>query len=156
MQASKFTGILFPLSFLFGPAAAGEVPNVGDLARIQAETVLIKAQAKREEAQAELVARRQGGASADGSLPVLKSIYGTEKRLIATFIFPGSVTVEASEGDRIPGGYQVSRIFADASKVELAKGRNKFQVGFSTLAPIPRQLTGQGLPATASFVPGIR
>lgn len=155
MQASKFAGILFPLSLLVGPAAAGDVPNVGDLARIQAETVLIKAQAKREEAQAELAARRQGGGGTDGTLPVLKSIYGTEKRLIATFIYPGSVTVEANEGDRIPGGYRVSRIFADTSKVELAKGREKFQVGFSTLAPTSHQLTGQSQPGATPFVPGI-
>lgn len=155
MQASKFAGILFPLSFLVGSAGAmaGDVPSVGDLARIQAETVLIKAQAKREEAQAELAVRRQGGVSADGTLPVLKSIYGTEKQLMATFIYPGNVTVEANEGDQIPGGYRVSKIFADTSKVELAKGRDKFQVGFSTLAPTSRQLTGQ--PGATPFVPGI-
>lgn len=155
MQASKFAGILFPLSFLVGSAGvmAGDVPSVGDLARIQAETVLIKAQAKREEAQAELAVRRQGGVSADGTLPVLKSIYGTEKRLMATFIYPGNVTVEANEGDQIPGGYRVSKIFADTSKVELAKGRDKFQVGFSTLAPASRQLMGQA--GATPFVPGI-
>lgn len=152
MQASKFAGILFPLSFLVGSAGvmAGDVPSVGDLARIQAETVLIKAQAKREEAQAELAVRR--GVSADGTLPVLKSIYGTEKLLMATFIYPGNVTIEANEGDQIPGGYRVSKIFADTSKVELAKGRDKFHVGFSTLAPASRQMGQSG---ATPFVPGI-
>lgn len=155
MRANKFTVILVPLSLLVGPAVASEVPNVGDLARIQAETVLIKAQAKREEAQADLAARRQDGVSADGTLPVLKSIYGTERRLVATFIYPGNVTVEANEGDRIPGGYRVSKIVADTNKVELARGREKFQVGFSTQAPTSHDLTSQAQPGAAPFVPGI-
>lgn len=155
MQASKFAGILFPLGLFAGSVIANEAPTVGDLGRIQGETILIKAQAKREEAQAELAIRRQGGVSADGTLPVLKSIYGTENRLMATFIYPGNVTVEATEGDSIPGGYRVSKIYADTSKVELGKGREKYQVGFSTLAPTSRQLIGQGQPGATPFVPGI-
>jgi len=156
MQASEFMKVLVPLGLVVCSVSvtAADVPNVGDLGRIQGETILLKAQTKREEAQAELAARRQGGVSADGTLPVLKSIYGTEKRLVVTFLYPGNVTVEANEGDQIPGGYRVSKIFAETSKVDLAKGREKFQVGFSTLAPTSRQVTGQGNNAGA-FVPGI-
>ena len=64
------------------------------------------------------------------------------------------VVVEANEGDQIPGGYRVSKIFEETSKVELAKGREKFLVGLSALAPTSRQVTGQGN-TPGAFVPGI-
>jgi hypothetical protein len=157
MQANKLlVGILFHFPLL---VFADETPNVNDLERIQSETIIIKAQAKREEAQAELASRRQGqgnvGVNVDSTLPVLKSIYGTEQRLTATFIYPGNIFVEANEGDPIPGGYRLNKIVANTSKVELTKGHEKYQIGFSTMAPTSPKLTSQTPQGQGSFVPGI-
>jgi hypothetical protein len=150
MHINKSLGLFIPLIFFCSVAIADDALNVGDLARIQSETILIKAQVKREEVQAELARKQQDRIRHRWYSPVLKSIYGADKLLLATFIYPGNIVVEANEGDLIPGGYRVSKIYSDINKVELIKDKHKFQVGFSALAPLIRS-QGSGAP----FVPGI-
>jgi hypothetical protein len=92
-------------------------------------------------------------------VPVLKSIYGTEngkeKQLTATFLYPGNVIIEANEGDQIPGGYKVSKIFTETNKVEIIKGKDKIQVGFSTLIPAFKQSERQVQPGISPYIPGM-
>lgn len=148
------------VSFLFVMASyANDVPTIGDLARIQAETVLIKARAKQEEARNELAARRSAGGTEDGTLPVVKSILGTDRRVVATLIYAGNVQVEAMPGDTVPGGYKVGKIHQDSNKVELMKGKQRYTVGFSTVVPTAKQQGSTALNgpigAPPSFVPGL-
>ncbi|MFD2274645.1 hypothetical protein ACFS07_35700 [Undibacterium arcticum] len=129
MQSFKFnvvTGFL-ALSALSLGAAAAEVATFGDLAKIQAQTTLLKAQAKQEDARAELASKRAIGADSDGTLPVLKSIFERRYRF---FIYPGNVKVPARVGDVIPGGYIVAEANDAAQVVHLRKGRDKYSVGF--------------------------
>lgn len=158
MQKFNRIFMLVAVALFFESAIAAGIPTVGELAQIQAETVLIKARAKQEEARSELSAKRSTGVSDDGTLPVVKSILGADRRMIATLIYPGNVVVEAALGDMVPGGYKVVKIHEESNKVDLLKGKQHFTVGFSTVVPTAKQQTGsiqsvQGGPAP--YVPGI-
>lgn len=148
MRLVEPAGALALLLVLGSAAAADGVATVGDLARVQAETLMLRARAKAEEARSELAAKRaQGtlgspalpiGAMEEQALPVVKSILGTD-RLVATFLYPGNVTVPASVGDALPGGYVLASIDGATNKVEIARGKERFVVGFSTAAPVPKE-----------------
>lgn len=159
MRTSKRLMACFVPFLLAAVAHADDVPTVGELARIQAETVLIKARAKQEEARNELASKRSAGGADDGTLPVVKSILGTDRRVVATLIYPGNVQVEAMPGDTLPGGYKVGKINQDSNKVELTKGKQRYTVGFSTVVPTAKQqgnTTQNGsIGASPAFVPGL-
>ncbi|MFC6523204.1 hypothetical protein ACFQAT_28995 [Undibacterium arcticum] len=151
MQSFKFnvvTGFL-ALSALSLGAAAAEVATFGDLAKIQAQTTLLKAQAKQEDARAELASKRAIGADSDGTLPVLKSILNGD-----IVIYPGNVKVPARVGDVIPGGYIVAEANDAAQVVHLRKGRDKYSVGFSAVVPTARA-TAKEKPQNAYQMPSI-
>ena len=147
------------VSFMITSAYADDVPTVGDLARIQSETFLIRARAKQEEARNELISKRAAGSTDDGTLPVVKSILGTDHRIVITLIYPGNVQVEAMLGDTVPGGYKVGKIYQDSNKVELTKGKQRYTVGFSAVVPMAKQResTVQNGPigGTSGFFPAI-
>jgi type IV pilus biogenesis protein PilP len=122
--------------------AADSVATVDDLARVQAETLMLRAKAKAEDARAELAVKRAQGAQLGAiddrtTLPVVKTILGTD-RLVATFLYPNNVSVPASIGDTLPGGYVVASIDGATNKVEIARGKERYVIGFSTSAPVPR------------------
>lgn len=119
-------------------ATAGEVGTVGDLSRIQAQTVLLNAKLKRDEIQEKLDAKRTGS-EVNPTLPVVKSIFGNDKSSVVTFIYEGNVKVGASQGDLIPGGYTVAKIDQDSNKVELRKGKEVHIVGTSSTVPVTKQ-----------------
>lgn len=123
--------------------------TVGDLSKIQSETLIIKAKVNRASAQAELEAKSHvnGPSSAnDEDVPVVKNVYGFGKKLMATFLFSSGVTIDAREGEVIMGGYKVASLSVD--KVELEKGGRRFPVGFSGTPPI------QGAPSRAAVSGG--
>lgn len=115
------------------PTLCMAAPTVGDLSRIQGETMIIKAKASREAAQADLDARLRAkggyGASDDRDVPVVKAVYGGGRERVATFLYSNGTTMEGSVGDTINGGYKVVKIAVD--KVELSKDKKVIQVGFS-------------------------
>lgn len=152
MFQNKIGLLVCGLCFLV-QAHAGEVATVGDLAQIQADTVLLKAKIKKEDAQNELNQKAQSSTGFDGVLPVLKSIIATNnKGMVASFIFPGSVVMSASEGETLPGGYRVDKIYAETDKVALSRGKDKFTVGFSTIAPMSKS-SGQSMPGMPGYMP---
>lgn len=159
MRTAKCLIALLMPGYVAAGGSAQDEPTVGDLARIQAETLLIKAQAKQEDARNELASKRSAGGMDDGTLPVVKSIFGTDRRVVATLIYPGNVLVEAVPGDMLPGGYRVGKIHQDANKVELVKGKERHAVGFSTVVPAARQPISNTQPgqigAPVAYVPGI-
>jgi type IV pilus biogenesis protein PilP len=137
----------------FGPALGMAEPTVGDLSKIQGETLIIKAKANREAAQAELDARTRATGGYSGSdesnVPVVKSVYGVRDTLVATFIYPNGTTMEAKVGDTLNGGFKVTKIAVD--RVELMRNKKVIQVGFSATPPVatvpgPGPGLGPGMP----------
>ncbi|WP_387465581.1 type IV pilus biogenesis protein PilP [Photorhabdus sp. RM323S] len=83
------------------------------LAKLQTEVMLLKAETARANAQAELdkissVVNKSGAANND--LPLVKSIFGRSNALIATLRFRSGGIMDVKAGDRLPNGYQVIRI----------------------------------------------
>lgn len=120
--------------------------TIGDLSRIQTETLILKARANRASAQAELASKMPGpttlGENVDA--PVVKNVYGVGGRMAATFLYSNGVAVEGHAGDTIIGGFKVVSISID--KVELAKDKKVFQIGFSATPPV--QSAPLGAPGT--------
>ncbi|WP_338544687.1 type IV pilus biogenesis protein PilP [Pseudomonas benzopyrenica] len=154
--------------------------TVGELSRVQSETILYKAQGERAKALREL---NDGGTQAKTALqpsflpqpivpsssaasstlehrgtaeqlPVVKLIYGTGKTLRATLLYPGGFEIDASLASTdLPGGYRVANLSLDS--VVLSRGGKRYPLGFSNRAPsypVATVATGQlpGLPVTAA------
>lgn len=119
------------------PALCLAQATVGDLSKIQGETLILKAKANREAAQADLDARSRaaGGyaVSDEANVPVVKSVYGVRDTLVATFIYSNGTTMEAKVGDTLNGGFKVTKIAVD--RVELVKNKKVIQLGFSATPP---------------------
>lgn len=147
---NDFMKRLFVVLASLAPGLALAQATVGDLSKIQGETLILKAKANREAAQAELDARSRaaGGytSSDDSNLPVVKSVYGVRNTLVATFIYSNGTTMEAKVGDTLNGGYKVTKIAVD--KVELAKNKKVVQLGFSATPPVasPAGMSNPGMP----------
>jgi hypothetical protein len=139
MQNAKLFIFFLSLTISNQASCAEALPTVGELATIQAETMLIKARIKQEEAKNDLALKHSKGGAEDGTLPVVKSIFGTENHMVATLIYPGNMQVEAVVGELIPGGYKINKIHQTANKVELIKGKEKFTIGFSAIVPLANQ-----------------
>lgn len=133
MQKFKLKTALavFSLSALSGVASATDTGTIGDLSRIQAETILIKAKAKREEARNELQAKSVSVTDGDGTVPVVSRIINNE----ITFLYANNVKVPARVGDLIPGGFKVAAVNEASRAVSLRKGSETYVVGFSDVVP---------------------
>lgn len=150
MRNEKVKLLLVVVAMVPSLCLAASGPTVGDLSRIQGETMIIKAKANREAAQAELNLRlRSSGAAGtadDSDIPVVKTVYGGGRERVATFLYSNGTTMEASVGDTINGGYKVVKISVD--KVELQKGKKLVQVGFSATPTV-------SLPAPQDAIPPV-
>lgn len=135
---------------------SARVPTLGDLSRAQGQTVLLKAQAKAEQARNELDAavRQRSAGGGDDTLPVVRSIFGVNGKVVAMLVYPGNVQVEAVVGDVVPGGYTVGKVNVDTSKVELVRGKQKYAVGLSKIVPTSRAGGASGS-AGAVAIPSI-
>lgn len=143
------------------PVACLAQATVGDLSKIQGDTLIIKAKVNRETAQAELDARIRaggGGVPTDDVVPVVKSVYGAGNALVANFLYPNGTTLEARVGDTLNGGYKVAKIGVD--KVELVKNKRSIQIGFSATPPaaaVAPAVTMPGAPMQMpQSLPGMR
>lgn len=147
IRMEVYKSLIFPLSmFLFFGgatfmihAALAETANgtVGDLSKIQSETLLIKAKVSKATAQSEL--DRSGGTAVASSgtsddMPVVKKVYGVGGKMAATFLYSNGAAIEGKVGDTIIGGFKVVSITID--KVELLKGKTVVTAGFSTTPPV--------------------
>lgn len=137
-------------------ANSAAVPTLGDLSRAQGLTVLLKAQAKTEQARNELDAavRQRSAGGVDDTLPVVRSIFGVNGKVVTMLVYPGNVQVEAVTGDVVPGGYTVSKVNVETSKVELVRGKQKYAVGLSKIVPTSRTVATAG-GGSAVVIPSI-
>ncbi|TAL63630.1 MAG: type IV pilus biogenesis protein PilP [Burkholderiaceae bacterium] len=161
-MASKTMWALLALCAGYGAAAQAQQATVGDLTRINSENVIKQAQVTGANLDAQLrkagasadssstasASQLPGGvqqvslvapqavapkASASDTTPVVKTVFGANGVVYATFLYADGSTVSAKEGSTIPGGYRVAHV--DVEHVSLAKGAKTFDVGFSASPP---------------------
>ncbi len=133
--------------------------TVGELSRVQSETILYKAQGERAKALREIngtsaqpttapqpnylsqpvvtPGRVTGAAEQTGvveQLPVVKLVYGAGTALHATLLYAGGFEIDASPASTdLPGGYRVASLSLDS--VVLSRGGKRYPLGFSNRAP---------------------
>lgn len=128
--------------------AAESIPTVGQLSQIQAETMLIEAEAKRAAAKAVLLKNKlsagediaaTGGQQSEsivpGDLPTVTGISTMGGRLYATFRFQNGTSSRASAGEIIPGNFKVTEITLERAVVTKGDRRIPLQTGVASPAP---------------------
>jgi len=174
------------MATLAGPLLAAEAKSsapdgitVGELSRVQSETILYKAQVERAKALRELngdgaqaatatqprylpqpvatPGNRMNGATEQGGaveqLPVVKLVYSAGQALHATLLYSGGFEIDASLASTdLPGGYRVASLSLDS--VVLSKGGKRFPLGFSNRPPsYPVAAAQQASPLPVTFTP---
>lgn len=122
-------------ALLISACGAANAQSVGELGKVQAETILYQAQAARAEAQAKAQAAGPAGTSMEGTLPVVRGVFGSGTQLFATFLYANGSSVDARRGDRIPGDYVVASV--SPTGVVLSRSGRSYPLGFSDLRPFP-------------------
>lgn len=154
--------------------------NVGELAIVQSQTNLLKAQAERAQAQRSINgddnhSTAQSPASfvpqglvpppitatratdTQQELPVVKAIFGSARRLRATLLYSSGFEVNADASAReLPGGYRVANLTVDS--VTLERDGKRFPLGFSNVPPGSASSTNNPVSSTipsATTLPGL-
>jgi type IV pilus biogenesis protein PilP len=134
---------------------ADSLATVGDLAKVQSDTILYDAQAARADAKARMQASlAKAGDDLQSSrgnsqpsvvaaeLPTVTGISGAAGRLYASFLYPNGTTANAKSGGQIPGGFAVAEVGID--RVVLTRGDRRIPLQFGVVnapAPLPAQPT---------------
>ncbi len=151
---------LFYSAITFAPSLGWAVDsnlsglNVGELAIVQSQTILFKAQAERAKAEQSIngevnpvnaeyplgniqpTTASVRNAETQQGLPVVKAVFGSGKRLHATLLYSSGFEVDADSSSReLPGGYHVVTLTVDNVTVE--RGGKRFPLGFSNRPPPP-------------------
>jgi hypothetical protein len=112
--------------------------TVGELARVQAETTLLKAQLERQDVATKMTA---GGGTSPGSTilgvtPFVGGVFGRTGHLYATLLYADGSRVDARAGSTVPGGYRVVTLTAERVELIGADGR-RVLAAFSAAPPAP-------------------
>lgn len=133
--------------------------SIGELGKVQSETILLKAKAERAKAEREMKGEptpsvqpvstgmsnpfpapqpmqylpSESKAAAKSDLPVVMAVTGSARRMQATLLYSSGIEVDALIGRELPGGYRVAQITLDGVTLE-RKGK-RFPLGFSDQAP---------------------
>ncbi len=122
-QEIALLGVLLTLQ------SAHATVTVGELSRLQSETILLQAKLKKAELQAELFAKTHLKLSSEVVLPpVVQAVYGAGSEHYATLLYDSGVVLDAKPGDLILGGFTVTSISVD--KVLISKGKQRVVIGF--------------------------
>lgn len=73
--------------------------------------------------------------------PVVRSVKGVGGQLVAHIILPEGGVIDASEGDRIPGGWKVVRVDQEGVFVKKAKDKKTTRLSFGTKIDMPVEET---------------
>lgn len=130
-RGRRAPAILFAVFVLSAQVRAEGERTVGDLSRIQSETIILKAQVARAAAQAELDSKRRGAGTPGDAIdvPVVGNVYGHGGKWIAEFLYSNGAKVDGAEGATIVGGFKVVSVQLD--EVVLSRGGKAFRAAFS-------------------------
>ena len=134
------------------PARAGSTAD--DLARIEAEHMVLKARLRVLETRAQMAARQADieryGPGAQGSgLPTVAGIEGSGEKLQATVLMGNGYATEVLQGDTLPNGMRVVSIRHDGVVV---RGADRKRV---RLKPASEQPDGRGPTLTVASEPAV-
>lgn len=133
--------------------------SIGELGKVQSETILFKAKAERAKAEREMKGEStpsaqsvtngvsnpfpapqptqylptESKAAATLDLPVIKAVTGSARKMQATLLYSSGIEIDALIGHVVPGGYRVAQITLDG--VTLERQGKRFPLGFSAQAP---------------------
>lgn len=170
----------FVLSNAWAEDASLSGISVGELGKVQSETILLKAKAERLKAEresngedtssspqqapngfpgsfmqqpAQPATPAPSRASSEPDLPVVRAITGSSRRLQATLLFSSGYELDAIVGNVLPGGYRVSQITLDS--VFLERAGKRYPLGFSDRAPTPALQSLQQTSAAPPSLPAL-
>ncbi|APO88667.1 type IV pilus biogenesis protein PilP [Xanthomonas euvesicatoria] len=138
MYGNKWLTGLLMLTLVAGVEAQDSVPTVGELSRIQAATLLLKARAEQAKVQSEL----SGDSTKAGATPlieptiapVVSRVYGVGDKLKARFLYEGGASTDEVVGSLIPGDYRVVAVSMDRVIVE--RHGKRLELAFSGTPPV--------------------
>lgn len=127
---------------------AESLATLGDLAKLQSDTILYEAETARAQAKLTMqdVLRKAGDDQQmrgsgeppvqESELPTVTGISGAAGWLYATFLYPNGTTASAKSGSQIPGGFVVAEVGID--RVVLTRGDRRIPLQFGVAnAPPP-------------------
>ncbi|MGZ1522221.1 type IV pilus biogenesis protein PilP [Xanthomonas citri] len=118
-------------------SGVAQAQTAGELADIQAQTLIATARAKLKKVQEEAEGTSAPTTSVavhTDTLPVVSGIYGRDGKLYARFLYASGIDYQARAGTTAPGGYMVRQVSDD--RVVLAKGGQSYTLGFSDVRPV--------------------
>ncbi|KGE50306.1 type IV pilus biogenesis protein PilP [Xanthomonas euvesicatoria pv. euvesicatoria] len=138
MYGNKWLIGLFLLTLAADAAAQDSVPTIGELSRIQAATLLLKARAEQAKAQSEL----SGDSTKNGAIslieptiaPVVSRVYGVGDKLKARFLYEGGASTDEVVGSLIPGDYRV--VAVSMERVIVERQGKRLELAFSGTPPV--------------------
>lgn len=150
MYNAKATAIaivatMFVIAAMPTQAIAEDAGTVGDLGKVQSNTMMLKAKIREQEAQAAL--RRGDGQSESGVpkapesvtavLPNVKLISSGESGPYAVLLYADGATSAGGEGRKVPGGLTIKSISAASRSVDVVDANGKrHTLGMSSTPPI--------------------
>ncbi|MDH0071209.1 type IV pilus biogenesis protein PilP [Stenotrophomonas maltophilia] len=133
--------------------AQDAVPTIGELSRIQAETLLLKARAEKAKAQSELSGDAAKGAVAavvePTIAPVVSRVYGAGDKLKARFLYEGGASTDEVVGSLIPGDYRV--VVISMERVIVERRGKRLELAFSGTPPVAPRSKEPAQPPTYPF-----
>ncbi|CAI8926001.1 type IV pilus biogenesis protein PilP [Pseudomonas chlororaphis] len=154
--------------------------SVGELGKVQSETILLKAKAERAKAEQQVTQGDQtiaaqptssglGGTlpqaqlmqymppqtstSNQLALPVIKAVTGSARKLQATLLYSSGIEIDATTGSDLPDGFRVVQITLDG--VTLERKNKRFPLGFSNQAPPMVNHQSPAMPQPSAALPGL-
>ncbi|MEW9907070.1 MAG: type IV pilus biogenesis protein PilP (plasmid) [Candidatus Symbiodolus clandestinus] len=111
-----------------------DTKTVGDLVKIQSDTIIYRA--KKERAQALLELKQISQLTGEGNytsseLPVIKNVQGKKPNLYVILLYPDGLELSVKRGDLLPNGFVVSQVTAKIVSIVNPTSKKEVRLGFS-------------------------
>jgi hypothetical protein len=144
--------LLAAAAVAFGPAAYATDTTVESLTKLEAETAVLKAKARKLEVQAQIASREAEIAKltlpAVYGDPTVRSVEGVGRQTYATLQLDNGSAMDVKVGDALPSGAKVTSI---GPNEVIVQKRDKRHYRLAT-TPVPQAQTG-ALPGTLPMLP---
>ncbi|MDQ1090589.1 type IV pilus biogenesis protein PilP [Xanthomonas sacchari] len=128
-------------------------PTIGELSKIQAQTLVLKARALQAKAQSELTGDTGKASSVvttePSVAPVVSRVYGVGEKLKARFLYEGGSFADEVAGALIPGDYRVISISMERVVVE--RNGKRQELAFSGTPPVGSKQKEQSQPSPFTY-----
>ena len=153
MRNSVKGPLLMAAALACGAAGAAD-ETVENLTKLEAETTVLKARAKKLEVQAQIATRQAEiaklTAPAVNGDPTVRSVEGVGKEVYATLQLENGSAIDVKVGDTLPNGMKVASISPNEVVVQ-KRDKRRYRLGTTPVAA-PGAMAG-GLPPLPSMSP---